>query len=124
MDSKLQRLADASMSVPGQALKKAKAEAPPRPKRQRIAAEVTSLPKLTTQQLRERAAKLLDEKRETLLQHYAKTDLPPERVAEHVGITKQVDTGKKWSDGNPVMQTVPDVERVAARLEWIRSHGG
>lgn len=56
-------------------------------------------PKLTRKELDRRAEKALSAKHDKLLEYYATTDLPNERIAEHLGLS---------------------VERVAGEMSWRR----
>lgn len=77
-------------------------------------------PKLTRAQLDERKQADLGAKLNSLLDYYAGTDLPPERVAEHLGIYRNEQDGTD-DKGKPKFKRVLDVERVKAQLDWRRS---
>lgn len=68
---------------------------------------------------RERREASLSAKQEQLLDYYATTAVPAERVAEHVGFFNRVQTGTSKT-GRPIFTRVPDVGRVEAALKWRR----
>ena len=74
---------------------------------------------LTPKQVRERKAKATTDRQEKLLDYYATVDVPVERVAEHVGLYRQEQTGRDDS-GNPIFSRVLDVERAKAALDRRR----
>jgi hypothetical protein len=67
-------------------------------------------------QMKERQAA---EKLTKLFDYYAATDLSPERVAEHLGLYRSIQTGTD-EKGRPTFDRILDVERAAAQLEWRR----
>lgn len=77
-------------------------------------------PKLTHKALIERKDKALSGKINALLDYYATTDLPAERVAEHVGLYRKEQTGVS-EDGEPIFARVLDVGRVRQQLAWRRA---
>lgn len=89
---------------------------PRQPKEQRYPAPGD----LTPKQVRERKA--LDEqaKREKLYDYYATTDLPAERVAEHVGVYRLEEDGTDDA-GKVKYKRVLDVAKVEAALAWRRN---
>ena len=75
---------------------------------------------LTPAQVRERKAKALSAKQELLLDYYATTEIPASRIADHVGLFHQVQTGTD-KQGKPIYTREPDVKRVEAALKWRRA---
>jgi hypothetical protein len=76
-------------------------------------------PKLTREQLAERKGKQLSAKLNKLLDYYATTDLPAEKITEHLGLYRQVQVGVS-DDGKPVIERVLDVKTVEGQLAWRR----
>lgn len=115
MDPKLQALIDAPLAnalrlnIPG-----GKEALPPRPRGQR---EQSLSP--AERKARERKAADAAKKLDSLFDYYAGTDIPPAKVAEHMGLYKIVETGEVV-EGKPVTERVLDVERAAAQLAWRR----
>jgi hypothetical protein len=72
--------------------------------------------KLTDKQARERREKAANDKLSSVLDYYAKTSIPFERIAELAGLYRQVQTGVDDA-GKPVFGRVLDVER--ARKEML-----
>jgi hypothetical protein len=76
-------------------------------------------PKVSAKELKERKRKAEEAKRSDLYDYYAATDLTPKRVAEHMGIYRQEQTGTD-DQGKPVFARVLDVKTVEAQLAWRR----
>jgi hypothetical protein len=76
-------------------------------------------PKLSRDQLAERKSKQFSAKLNSLFDYYATTNLPAEKVAEHVGLYRQVQTGMD-DKGKPVFTRAPDIKTVEAQLAWRR----
>ena len=74
---------------------------------------------LSPRQLRERKKKAEAAKLEALFDYHASTDLEPRRVAEHLGLYRQEQTGTDIN-GKPTFSRVLDVERVEEQLAWRR----
>lgn len=123
MDDLLRKLANEPLVRPGEAMHRAQAlGGPKKPRGQRSAEVVVSLPKLTKAELREREAKDLEGKQGQLLDYYATTELPVERVAHHVGFYKQVEVGRTEDTDEPIYERQLDLERTEAALKWRRDH--
>lgn len=75
--------------------------------------------KLTKSEVATRRKSSADAKLAKLFDYYAGTDLSAERVAEHMGVHKQVQVGTEF--GKPVYERVPDVEKVERELAWRRA---
>jgi hypothetical protein len=73
---------------------------------------------LTKAQLAEKRKRAADEKLSALFDYYATTDIPVERVAQHVGVYKMVEVGSE--DGKPVYERQLDIERVRQELDFRR----
>ena len=69
---------------------------------------------------RERRDATITAKQEQLLDYYATTTVPAERVAEHVGFLHQVQTGTT-DKGKPIFRRVADVGRTEAALKFRRA---
>ena len=77
---------------------------------------------LTLEQVKERRAKALTEKRAKLLDYYAGTDLSAEKVTEYLGVTHLVQVGTDPEDQfKPVYERQPDVEWVRKELQARRA---
>lgn len=78
-------------------------------------------PKISGKELRERKVKAEADKLSSLFDYYyAKTDLDAERVAKHLALYRQTQTGTD-DKGKPVFTRVLDVERAEQQLAWRRS---
>lgn len=122
MDDLLRKLADEPMALPGEAMRRAQSLGGPKIVKRCVPVEaVVSLPKLTRQELRERAAKHAASKLEALLDYYATTDISAEHIASLLGIYRMEPNGVD-EEGKPLFQKVLDVERVEASLKWRRDH--
>jgi hypothetical protein len=77
-------------------------------------------PKVSAKELRERKAKAASEKLSKLFDYYAGTDLTAEKVAEHMGLYRQEQTGLDETTGKPILTRVLDVKRAADQLAWRR----
>jgi hypothetical protein len=75
---------------------------------------------LTLKEVRERKAASIDKKRSALLDYYAGTDVPAQRVAEHLGIFRSEECGVDEETGKPIINYVLDVEGVEAALRQRR----
>lgn len=75
---------------------------------------------LTPAQVRERKAKALSDKQEKLLDYYATTSIPAERVAEHIGLYRVVQIGVDEETHKPITERVLDVQQVESALAWRR----
>lgn len=76
-------------------------------------------PKASAKELRERKAKADLAKLETLFDYYAGTNLTSEKIAEHMGLYRNEQTGVS-DDGKPIMTRVLDVGRAEAEIAWRR----
>lgn len=61
-----------------------------------------------------------NKKIEELYDYYATTDVPIERIAEHMGIRHTVQVGTT-KDEKPIFKKVPDVEKVRRNIEARRA---
>jgi hypothetical protein len=77
-------------------------------------------PKLTRAQLDERKDKARWDKLDKLYAYYAGTDLSIERIAEHMGIYRQEQTGVDEKTGKPIFVRKLDLKDVEANIEWRR----
>lgn len=77
-------------------------------------------PKVSGKELRERKAKAAAEKLGKLFDYYAATDMPAERVAEHMGLYRQEQAGTD-AKGKPTFSRVLDVKRAEEQLSWRRA---
>lgn len=75
--------------------------------------------KLSSQQLKDRKIKAEADKLNKLLDYYATTDLPAAKVAEHLGLYRQHQTGVD-DKGKPTFERVLDVARAEQQLAWRR----
>lgn len=123
MDPKLEALRDAPLAnalrlnIPG-----GREALPPKPREQKEQlsdAEKAARGYLTGKQLRERKAKQADAKLAELYEYYAGTEIPAERVAQHMGVYRTEEDGKD-EDGKVKFKRVLDVEKVASELKWRR----
>lgn len=83
-------------------------------------ADDIGVPKLTSKQVRERKDKAAAQKLDALLTYYAGTDLPAEKIAEHLGLYRQEQTGVD-DKGKPTFARVLDVKRVEREMAWRRA---
>lgn len=74
---------------------------------------------LTSAQVRERRAKAQEKAIGELLDYYAGTEVPAERIARHLNFYRSQQTGTD-DKGKPIFQRVLDTERVEAELAWRR----
>lgn len=76
-------------------------------------------PKATAKELRERRQRAADDKLGKLFDYYASTSLTPEKVAEHMGLYRNEETGVD-DKGKPTFTRVLDVRKAKEQLEWRR----
>jgi hypothetical protein len=76
-------------------------------------------PKVSPKELRERKDKAASAKLDALFDYYATTELSPERVAQHMGLYRNIETGID-DKGRPAFTRVLDVELATAQLAWRR----
>lgn len=76
-------------------------------------------PKVSGKELAERRSKAAWKKLEALYDYYAGTNLTAERIAEHMGVYRQEQTGVD-DKGKPVFVRVLDVKTVEAQIAWRR----
>lgn len=76
-------------------------------------------PKLTGKQIAERRTKAAGKKLEALYDYYAATNLTVERIAEHMGVYRQDQTGVD-DKGKPILVRVLDVKTVEEQIAWRR----
>jgi hypothetical protein len=76
-------------------------------------------PKVSAKELRERKEKAVAEKRAKLFDYYAVTGLTAEKVAEHMGLYRQEQTGVD-DKGKPILVRVLDVKLAEDQLAWRR----
>jgi hypothetical protein len=124
MDERLKALVDAPLAnplrlnIPG-----GKEALPPKP---RAVSEVKQHRPgdLTARQVRERKAAAEQQKLDALYNYYATTDVPAERVAEHIGVRKLVEDGTDDA-GKMKYKSVLDVDTVrhalAVRRQALRA---
>lgn len=118
MDPKLKALVDAplanplAINIPG-----GRDALPPKP-REVKPAEQHRPGDLTKAQLAERKRDEEYQKLSTLFDYYSTTNIPAERVAQHVGVYRMVEIGSE--DGKPVYERQLDVERVRQELDFRR----
>ena len=74
---------------------------------------------LTPDQLRAKRANEANAKLATLYDYYAGTEVPPERVAEHLGVYRTEEDGTD-DKGQVKYKRVLDVEKVRSELAWRR----
>src|SRR2546423_948271 len=119
MDKKMQSLIDAPLADPNKVyLPEGKRRAPYSPRAKYHGDE---MPKgLSRSQLAERKQKARDEKLDKLYAYYAGTDLSIERIAEHMGIYRQEQTGVDEKTGKPVFVRKLDLKEVEANIAWRR----
>lgn len=127
MNEQLRKLAEAPLATQGKAMKDAQQlDIPKRPKRERSRAPAAA-PEggLTKAQVKERQEKAHTAKQDALLHYYAGTDVPAERVARHIGFYRREEYKPEgWEEGDDMaVRHVPDIDRTAAALKWIREHG-
>lgn len=117
MDAKMKALADAPLANPiGIYLPEGKR---PAPRARKAECDDIGCPKVSSKELRERKQKALAARTEALFDYYAKTELTAERVAEHMGLYRNEQTG--FDDkGKPIMVRVLDVKRADDHLAWRR----
>jgi hypothetical protein len=77
-------------------------------------------PKVSARELQERRKRAAQEKLDKLFDYYAGTKLDASKVAEHMGLYRQEQTGTD-DKGKPVFTKVLDVERASVQLEWRRA---
>jgi hypothetical protein len=77
------------------------------------------VPKLTGKQVREHKEKGRSAKLEALYDYYAGTDLPVERITEHLGLYRNEQSGVD-ENGKPIMVRVLDTKLVGQQIEWRR----
>jgi hypothetical protein len=124
MDPKLQALIDAPLAnplrlnIPG-----GKESLPPKPRAKKepslSPAEKRARGILTTKELAERKALEAQAKLTQLYDYYATTDIPAERVAEHMGVYHQVQVGTT-DDHKPIYERQLNIGLVRAELERRR----
>jgi hypothetical protein len=90
----------------------------PRAKKAEYADEI-GCPKLKTSEVRARKQKAEDEKLGKLFDYYAGTDLTAEKIAEHMGLYRNDETGVD-DKGKPTFTRVLDVRRAQEQIEWRR----
>jgi hypothetical protein len=76
-------------------------------------------PKVSAKELRERKQKAAQDKLAALFDYYARTTLDARRVAEHMGLFRNEQTGVDDA-GKPVFARVLDEKRAEAKLAWRR----
>lgn len=76
-------------------------------------------PKVTSKEIAERKSKAAWKKLEQLYDYYAKTDLTAEKIAQHMGIYRQQQTGVD-DKGKPIFGRALDVKTVEAQIAWRR----
>lgn len=90
------------------------------PRRQKIEyVDEMGCPKLKTSEVRARKAKDASEKQQKLFDYYAGTSLTPEKVAEHMGLFRNEETGVD-DKGKPILKRVLDVAKAKEQIEWRR----
>jgi hypothetical protein len=90
----------------------------PRPKKSDATDDIGG-PKLTMKQVRERKDRAAAERLSKLFDYYATTDLTAEKIAEHLGLYRNTQTGTD-KDGKPIISRVLDVERAEQQIAWRR----
>ena len=73
---------------------------------------------LTKAQIAERKRNAEYARLSTLFDYYSTTEVPAERVAEHMGLYRMVEIGAE--DGKPVYERQLDVERARQELDFRR----
>lgn len=123
MDPKLKALVDAPLAdplrlnIPG-----GRDALPPKPRERRehlSPAEKKERGYLTGKELAQRKHDEAYAKLSTLFDYYSTTDIPVERVAQHVGVYRMVEIGTD-EDGKPKYERQLDVERVRQELDFRR----
>lgn len=119
MDKRMQALIDAPLADPAKIyLPEGKRRAPYSPRAKYHDEEMPG--KLTGAQMAERKQKAASEKLTKLYDYYATTDLSFEKIAQHMGIYRQDQTGVD-DKGKPVFVRVLDVKTVEAQIAWRRA---
>ena len=77
-------------------------------------------PKISSKEMAARKKRVANDKLEALYAYYATTDLTAEKIAEHMGLYRQEQTGV-GEDKKPIFTRVLDVERVEKQLAWRRA---
>lgn len=77
--------------------------------------EEVGCPKLTGAKVRERKEREAQAKLATVLDYYATTEIPFEKIAEHAGLYRQERVGTD-DKGKPIMGRVLDVERARKEM--------
>lgn len=77
-------------------------------------------PKLTSKQVRERKDRAANDRLEALLDYYAGTDLPCDKIAAHLNLYTQEQIGVD-DKGKPVFARILDVRRVEREMAWRRA---
>lgn len=115
MDAKMQALIDAPLANPG------KLNLPEGRRPIERGRKVPAPDGLTPAQVKERKAKEAADKLAKLLDYYATTDLPAEKVARDIGLSRMVEDGVDEDTGKVKFKRVLDVEKAEAELAWRRS---
>lgn len=117
MDKRMQALIDAPLADPNKIyLPDGKRRAPRSPR-----ADCGDMPpKITGAQLAERKSTALSRKLDALYAYYAATDLSIERIAQHMGLYRQEQTGVDEKTGKPIFARVLDLKQVEANIAWRR----
>lgn len=117
IDKKMQALIDAPLADPW------KIHLPegrrPLPRGSRDGGDSIECPKLSGKELSDRKTKATSEKLGKLFDYYAATDLDAKRVAEHMGLYRQVQIGVD-DKGKPTFERSLNVEEAEAQLAWRR----
>lgn len=92
----------------------------PAPRGPKVEYDDIGCPKITGKELAAYKKKVANDKLEALYAYYATTDLTAEKIAEHIGLYRQEQTGVD-DKGKPTFARVLDVERVEKQLAWRRA---
>lgn len=92
------------------------------PAKREVAPEAPPGTGISRDEVKQRRVQAHTAKQEKLLDYYAGTDIPAERIAEHVGIYRTEEYKPEgWEEGDRLAtRKVLDVERTEASLKWRR----